>query len=103
MKVCKNMVLRRTLLPNGEAVAGGWGRLHNEELRNLYASPHIIRMDKSRRMRWAEHLAPMTEMRNEYNILVGKSERKRQLGRPKRRREDKIRMEVREIRWKVAD
>jgi hypothetical protein len=64
-------------------VRGGWRKLHNEELRNLYSSPSIIRMIKSRRMRWAGHVARMGEKRDTYRILVGKSEGKRPLGRPR--------------------
>jgi hypothetical protein len=64
-------------------VAGGWRRLHNEELHNLYIPRNIIRMIKSRRMRWVGHVALMGEMRNSYSILVGKPEGKRPLGRTK--------------------
>jgi hypothetical protein len=64
---------------------GGWRNLHHEELQNLYSSPHIIKIIKSRRMRWAGYIARMREMRNAYRILVGKPEGKRQLGRPRRR------------------
>jgi hypothetical protein len=63
-------------------VGGGWRKLHNEELHNLYSSPSIIRMIKSRRMRWAGHVALMGEKRNAYTILVGMPEGKRPLGRP---------------------
>jgi hypothetical protein len=65
-----------------DGVTGGWRKLHNEELHNLYSLPSIIRIIKSRRMRWAEHLARMGEKRNVYMLLVGKSEGKRPLGRP---------------------
>jgi hypothetical protein len=66
-------------------VTGDWRKLHNEELHNLYFSPNIIRMIKSRRMRWAGHVARMGETRNAYRRLVGKPEGKRPLGRPRRR------------------
>jgi hypothetical protein len=69
-------VLRRIFGPKSEEVAGGWRRLHNEELRNLYASPNISRIVKSRRLRLIGHIARMRGIRNAYNILVGKSERK---------------------------
>jgi hypothetical protein len=75
-----------------EEVAGDWRRLHNEELHNLNASPNIIRAIKIRRIRWVEHVARMGEMRNVCNILVGKLEGKRPLGRPRRRWEDNIRI-----------
>jgi hypothetical protein len=64
---------------------GEWRKLHNEELHNLYSSPDIIRQVKSRRMRWVEHVARIGEERKLYNILVGKPEGKRPLGRPRRR------------------
>jgi len=66
-------------------VAGGWRRLHHEELYNLYASQNIMRVIKSGRMRWAGHVALMREMRNAYTILVRKPEGKRPLGRRRRR------------------
>jgi hypothetical protein len=72
-------------------------KLHNEELHNLYSSPDIIRQVKSRRMRWAGHVARMGEERNMYKVLVGKPEGKRPLGRPRRRWEDGMRMDLREI------
>jgi hypothetical protein len=78
-------------------VTGYWRKLHNEELHNLYSSPNIIRMIKSRRMRWAVHAAGMEETRNAYRILVGKPEGKRPLGRPRHRWMDNIKMDLREI------
>jgi hypothetical protein len=86
-----------------EEVAGGWRRLHSEELHNLYASSNIVMLIKSRRMRWLGHVAHMKHMRNAYRILIGKTERKRPLGRPRRRWEDNIRMDLREIGWKVVE
>jgi hypothetical protein len=82
-----------------DEVTGGWRKLHNEELHNLYSSPSIIRIIKSRRMRWTGHVARMGEKRNVYRILVGKPEGKRQLGRPRRRWVDNIKMDLREIGW----
>jgi hypothetical protein len=73
--------------------------MHNEELHNLYSSPNIIGMIKSRRMRWAGHVARMGETRNAYRILVGKPEGKRPLGRPRRRWVDNIKIDLREIGW----
>jgi hypothetical protein len=82
-------------------VTGQWRKLHNEELHNLYSSPNIIRLIKSRRIRWAGHVARKGEKRKFYKVLVGKPEGKRQLGRPRRRWEDGIRMDFREIDWGV--
>jgi hypothetical protein len=77
--------------------------LHNEALHNLYSSPSIIRVIKSRRMRWAGHVARMGEKRNAYKVLMGKPEGKRPLGRPRRRWDDNIRMDLREIGWGGMD
>jgi hypothetical protein len=89
--VFENRVLSRIFGAKREQVAGGWRKLHNEELHNLYASPNIVRMIKSRRMRWVGQVAYMGEIRNSYKILVGKPEWKR----PRRRCEDNIRMDLR--------
>jgi hypothetical protein len=70
------------------------GKLHNEEVHNVYTSADIIRKIKSRRMKWAGHVARMGDMRNAYKILVGKPEGKRPLGRPRRRWEDNIKIEL---------
>jgi hypothetical protein len=78
-------------------VTGGWRKLHNKELHNLYSSPSIIKMIMSKRMRWAGHVARMGERRNAYRILVGKPERRRQLGRPTRRWVYNIKMDLTEI------
>jgi hypothetical protein len=77
--------------------------LHNEELHILYSSPNIIRQIKSRRMRWAGHMARMGEERNVYRVLMGKPEGRRPLGRPRRRWEDGIRMDLRENGWGSID
>jgi hypothetical protein len=82
---------------------GGWRKLHNEELHNLYSSPSIIRVIKSRRMRWAGHAARMGERRNANRILVGKPEGKRPLGRPRRRWVNNIKMDLREVGWDGRD
>jgi hypothetical protein len=86
--ICR--VLRRTFGPKRNEVTGGWRKLHNEELHNLYSSPSIIRMIKSRRIRWAGHVVRMGERRNAYRILMGKPEGKRPPGRPKDRWVDNI-------------
>jgi hypothetical protein len=80
-------------------VTGEWRKWHNEELHNLYSSPDIIRQIKSRRMRWAGHVAHMGEERKVYKALVGKPEGKRPLGRPKRRWDEGIKINLREIVW----
>jgi hypothetical protein len=85
LRAFENRVLRRIFGPKKEEVAGGWRKLHNEELHNLYAPPNVIRVIKSRRMRWVEHVAHIGNIKNAYNILVGKLEGKRPLGRPRRR------------------
>jgi hypothetical protein len=97
--VFENSVLRKIVGPRKEEVAGGWRRLHNEELHNLYASQNIIRVIKPRRMRWAGHVAHMVETRNADNILIGKSECKRPVGRPTHRLEDIIRMSLTDVGW----
>jgi hypothetical protein len=91
------VVLWRIFGPKRDGVTGGSRKLHNEELHNLYSSPSIIRIIKSRRMRWAGHVARMGKKRNVYRLLVGKPEEKRPLGRPRRRWIDNIKMDLLEI------
>jgi hypothetical protein len=79
LRVFENRALRRIFGPKRDEVTGGWRKLHNEGLHDLYSSPSIIRIIKSRRMRWAGHVARMGEKRNAYRLLVGKSEGKRLL------------------------
>ena len=93
----ENMVLSRIFGPRRDEVTGEWRRLHNEELNDLYSSPNIVRMIKSRRMRWAGHVARMGEEREVYRVLAGKPEGRIPLGRPRRRWEDNIRMDVQEV------
>jgi hypothetical protein len=101
--VFENRVLRRIFGPKRDDVTGDWRKLHNEELHNLYSSPNIIRMVKSRRMKWAGHVARMGETRNAYRILVGKPEGSRLLGRPRRKWVDNIKMDLIEIGWDGLD
>jgi hypothetical protein len=96
-------VPRRIFGPKRDEVTGDWIKLHNEELHSLYSSPSIIRMIKSRRMRWAGHVAPMGEKRNAYRVFVGKPAGKRPLGGPRRRWVDNIKMDLKEIRWDGVD
>jgi hypothetical protein len=98
-----NRVLRRIFGPKKDGGMGGWRKLHNEKLHNLHSSPSIIRIIKSRRMRWAGHVARMGEERNVYRLLVGKPEGKRPLGRPRRRWIDNIQMDLLEIGLRVLD
>jgi hypothetical protein len=103
MRVSETRAQRRIFGPKMEEMSGGWRRLHNEELHYLGLLPNIIRVIKSVRMRWARHVACMGEMRNEFNILVGKPEGKRPPGRPSCRWEDDIRIYLREIMWEGVD
>jgi hypothetical protein len=85
LRVFENRVLRRIFGPKRDEATGEWRRPHNEGLNDLYSSPNIIRVIKSRRMRWAGHVASMGEKRGVYRILVGRPEGRRPLGRPRRR------------------
>ena len=87
-------MLSRIFGPKRDEIAGEWRKLHNEELNDLYCSPNVVRVIKSRRMRWAEYVARMGERRVLYRILVVKPERKRPLGRPRRRLEDNIKLDL---------
>jgi hypothetical protein len=97
--VFENRLLRRIFGPKGDEVTGEWRKLHNEELHNLYSSPDIIRQVKPTRMRWAGHVARVGKGRNVHRVLVGKPEGKRPLEKPRRRWEDGLRMDPREISW----
>jgi hypothetical protein len=90
----ENKVLRRIFGPKRDEVTGEWRILHKKELYALYSSQNIIRVIKSRRLRWAGHVARMGERRGKYRALVGKSEGRRPLGRPRRRWEDNIKMDL---------
>jgi hypothetical protein len=103
LRVFENRMLRRIFGPKRDGVTGGWRKLYNEELHNLYSSPSIIRIIKSRGMRWAGHVARMGAKRNVYRLLVGKPEGKRPLGRPRRRWIDNIKMDLLEIGVSVVD
>jgi hypothetical protein len=83
LRVFENRVLSRIFGTKRDEVSGGWRKLHNEELHGLYSSPSIVRVIKARRMRWAEHVVQVGEVRGAYNILVGRPEGRRPLGRPR--------------------
>ena len=102
LRVFENMVLR-IFGPRRDEVTGEWRRLHNEELSDLYSSPNVVRVIKSRRMRWAGHVARMGEERGTYRVLVGKPEGKRPLGRPRHRWVDNIRMDLQEVGYGSVD
>jgi hypothetical protein len=97
LRVFKKRMLRRVFGPKRDEVTGEWRNLHNEELIDLYSLPNIVRVVKSRRMRWAGHVARMGEYRGLYRVLVGKPERKISLGRPRRRWEDNIKVDLQEF------
>jgi len=90
-------MLRRIFGPRRDEVTGEWRRLHNEELNDLYCSPNIVRMIKSRRVRWAGQVARMGEERGVYSVLVVKPEGKRPLGKPRRRWVDNIKMDLQDV------
>jgi transcription termination factor 2 len=101
--VFENRVLRRVFGPKRDEVTGEWRKLHNEELSDLHSLPSIVRVVKSRRMRWAGHVARMEEGRGVYRVLVGKPEGKRPLGRPRHRWEDNIKMDIEEVGGSCGD
>ncbi|KAJ4449257.1 hypothetical protein ANN_00654 [Periplaneta americana] len=103
LRVFENKVLRKIFGVKRDEVTGEWRKLHNAELHALYSSPDIIRNIKSRRLRWAGHVARMGESRNAYRVLVGRPEGKRPLGRPRHGWEDNIKMDLREVGYDDRD
>jgi hypothetical protein len=97
LRMFENRVLRRIFGPKREEATGEWRRLHNEELHDLYSPPNIIRVIKSRRMRWAGHVARTGGKRGTYRILVRRPEGRRPLGRHRRKWEDNIKMDLQEV------
>ena len=97
LRVFENKVFRRVFGPKRDKLTGEWRKLHNEELSDLYSLPSIVRVVRLRRMRWAGHVAHMQEGRGVHRVLVGKPEGKRPLGRPRRRWEDSIKMNLQEV------
>ena len=96
-------MLRRIFGPKRDEVTGEWRKVHNEELNDLYSLPNIIRVIKSRRMRWAGHVERMGERRDLYVVLVGKPEGKQPLGRPSRRWGNNIKMDHQEVGYWSMD
>jgi hypothetical protein len=103
MRVFENRVLSRIFGPKRDEITGPWRKLHNEELHHLYSSPNIFRVIKSRRMRWAGHVARIGEGTGVYRVLVGNPERKRPLGRPRRRWKDNIKADLQEVGCRGMD
>jgi hypothetical protein len=103
LKLFENRVLMRIFGSKRDEETGEWRKLHNEEPNGLYSLPNILRVIKSRRMRWAGHVARMGEGRGMYRILVGKPEGKRSLGRPRYRWEDNVRMDLQEVECGCED
>jgi hypothetical protein len=97
LTVFENRVLRRVFGPKREEVTGEWGMLHNEELNDRYFLPNIVRVAKSRRMRWAGYVARMRKEIGAHRVLEGKPEGKRPLGRARRTWEDNIKMNLQEV------
>jgi hypothetical protein len=99
LKVTENGVLRRIFGPKRDEVTGEWRKLYNEELSDLYSSPNIAQMIKSRRTRWAGHVARMGIRRDIYRILMGKPEGNRPTVRPRLRGEGNINTNLQEVEW----
>jgi hypothetical protein len=98
LRVFENSVLRRIFVPKRDEVTGEWRKLHYEELNDLYSSPSIVWVIKSRRMRWAGHVSRMGRG-DVYRVLMGKPEGKRLLGRPRHRWEYNIKVDLQEEGW----
>ena len=103
LRVFENRVVRRVFGPKRDEVTGEWRKLHKKKLSDLYSLPNIVRVVKSRRMRWTRHVARMREGRVVHRVMVGKPEWKRPLGRPRRRSEDNIKMGLQEVGGSLGD
>jgi len=97
LRVFENRVLRKIFEPRRDEVTGEWRKRHNEELNDLYCSPNILRVIKSKRMRWEGHVARVGERMGAYKVLVGKIEGKTQLGRFRHIWEDNIKMDLQDV------
>ena len=103
LRLFENKVLRRVFGPKRNEITGEWRKLNNEERSDLYSLQNIVRAIKSRRMRWAGHVALMGEGRVVHRVLLAKPEGKRLLGRPRRRWEDNIKMDLQEVGGSCGD
>ena len=103
LRLFENRVLRRIFGRKRDEVTGEWRKLHNEELNDLYSSPSIVRVMQSRRMRWVRHVARMVARRGAYRVLAWKPEGKRLLGRPRRRWNDDIKIDLQEVGFEGMD
>ena len=99
LRVSENRVLRKIFGPKKDNITREWRKLHNEELIDMYSSPNNVRLIKLRTIKWVEHVASVGGMRGVYSVLVGKPERMRPLGRPRRTWEDNIKMGFQEAVW----
>jgi hypothetical protein len=97
LRVFENRVLRRVFGSKRNEVTGEWRKLHNEDLNDLYSLPNIVRVVKSRRMRWAEHVARMGEDRGMHRVLLVKPKEKRPLERPRSRWKDNIKIDLQKV------
>jgi hypothetical protein len=97
LRVFENGALRRMFGPKRDEVAGEWRKLHNEKLHKLYCLSNIVRVIKSRTMRWVGHITRVGEGRGVYRVLVGKLEGKRPLGRTRRRRDNNVKVDLQEV------
>jgi hypothetical protein len=103
LKEFENRALQRIFGPKRDEVTGEWRKLHNEELNDLYSLPKVVRVVKSRRMRWAGHVARIGEDRGVHRVLVGKLEGKRSLGSPRRRWKYNNKIDFQEVGWGHGD
>jgi len=103
LRVLENRMLRRIFRPETDEVTGEGRKLHNEELNDLYSAPNIVQVIKSRRIRWVEHVARLWERRGVHRVLVGKPEGKGPIGRPGRRRDDNIKMDLQAVGYGTMD
>jgi hypothetical protein len=103
LRASENRLLRRIHEPTRDEVRGDWKKLHNDEFNDLYSTPNIIRLIKLRRKRWERHVASKGERRGVYRVLVGTAEGKRPLGRPRRKWENDIKMDLQEVECERVD